>query len=221
MATQLDLQEQEQLDALKAFWSQYGNLILTTVTLALLVYAGWMGWNWWQRDQAGKASALYEQFDQAAATADVEKIALVNGDLQKDFGQTVYAAQASLTTARALYDAGKIDEARASLEHVVQDGPDVAYRDLARLRLAELLADRKDHEGALKLLDAMEGPSMAGLAADLRGDILMATNQRDAAITAYKQAWDKLDPALDYRRIVDAKLTALASPPPAASGATP
>jgi hypothetical protein len=30
MATQLDLQEQEQLDALKAFWKQYGNLITWT-----------------------------------------------------------------------------------------------------------------------------------------------------------------------------------------------
>jgi len=221
MATQLDLQEQEQLDALKAFWSQYGNLILSTITLALLLYAGWLGWNWWQRDQAAKASALYEQFDQAAASSDVDKIAMVNGDLQKDFGSTIYAAQASLTTARALFDAGKVDEARAALEHVVKDGPDVAYRDLARLRLAELLAGQKDNDGALKQLDGMEGASMVALASDLRGDILVATNQRDAAITAYKQAWDKLDPALDYRRIVEAKLTALASPPPAASGATP
>ena len=36
MATQLDLQEQEQLDALKAFWNKHGNLI----TWALIAGAG-------------------------------------------------------------------------------------------------------------------------------------------------------------------------------------
>jgi predicted negative regulator of RcsB-dependent stress response len=53
MASALDLQEQEQLDNLKAFWNQYGNLITwTLLTLALLAgFAGWNGWNWYQRDQ--------------------------------------------------------------------------------------------------------------------------------------------------------------------------
>ena len=40
MATQLDLQEQEQLDALKAFWKQYGNLITWLLILLLGAYAG-------------------------------------------------------------------------------------------------------------------------------------------------------------------------------------
>jgi hypothetical protein len=54
MATNLDLQEQEQIDAVKAFWGQYGNLITWTVTLVLVAFAGWNGWNWWQREQAGR-----------------------------------------------------------------------------------------------------------------------------------------------------------------------
>ena len=49
MATPLDLQEQEQIDQLKAFWNQYGNLITWTLTLALAGFAAWNGWNWWQR----------------------------------------------------------------------------------------------------------------------------------------------------------------------------
>jgi predicted negative regulator of RcsB-dependent stress response len=61
MATPLDLQEQEQLDALKAFWKQYGNLITWALIAALAVYAGLNGWKWWQREQSAKAGALYEQ----------------------------------------------------------------------------------------------------------------------------------------------------------------
>ena len=58
MASPLDLQEQEQVDALKAFWKQYGNLITWTLTLVLAGFAAWNGWNWWQREQGVKAGAF-------------------------------------------------------------------------------------------------------------------------------------------------------------------
>ena len=63
MATHLDLEEQEQLDQLKAFWKQYGNLITWVLIVALGGYAGWNGWNWWQREQAVKAGAMYDELD--------------------------------------------------------------------------------------------------------------------------------------------------------------
>ena len=34
-----DLEEQEQLATLKAFWKQYGNLIMTAVTVVLLLFS--------------------------------------------------------------------------------------------------------------------------------------------------------------------------------------
>ena len=71
MANALDLQEQEQLDQLKAFWKQYGNLITWLITAVLLAYAGWNGWQWYQRDQAVKAAAIFEELDKAAAAGEV------------------------------------------------------------------------------------------------------------------------------------------------------
>ena len=58
MASHLDLEEQEQLDQVKAFWQQYGNLVTWLLVIALGAYAAWNGWNWYQRDQATKAGAL-------------------------------------------------------------------------------------------------------------------------------------------------------------------
>ena len=51
MATHLDLEEQEQIDALKAFWNQYGNLITWVLVIGSAPIAAWNGWNWWQREQ--------------------------------------------------------------------------------------------------------------------------------------------------------------------------
>ena len=58
MATHLDLEEQEQLDALKHFWNQWGNLITWVLIAVLGAYAAWNGWQYWERRQAGLASVL-------------------------------------------------------------------------------------------------------------------------------------------------------------------
>ena len=68
MATQhLDLEEQEQLDQLKHFWKQYGNLITWVLIAVLGAYAGWNGYQYWQRSQAAQASALYGEIERLAA----------------------------------------------------------------------------------------------------------------------------------------------------------
>ncbi len=81
MATPLDLQEQEQLDELKAFWKQWGNLITWVITLVMLGFAGWNGWNWYQRDQAVKASGLFEALDRAVQEGDAQKSGRAFDDL--------------------------------------------------------------------------------------------------------------------------------------------
>lgn len=218
MATPLDLQEQEQLDALKAFWKQYGNAVTWLLILLLGAYAGWNGWQYWQRDQGIKAGAMFDELDRSAQGGDLERSARVFKDLQERFGGTAYAAQAGLLTARLQFDKGQLDAARASLTWVAEKGGDEALRTVARLRLAGLLLDAKQPDDALKLLDAATAPGFEALVADRRGDILLAKGQKAEARAAYEAAYKGMEERQDYRRLVEAKLTALGAAP-AASGA--
>ena len=154
MATQLDLQEQEQLENIKHFWKQYGNLITWVVILVLGAFAAWNGWNWWQRDQAYKASALYDEVEKAAQAGNAEQAQRAFDDLKDRHPRTVYASQAALLAAKALHDQGKADAARAALAWVIDKGSEAPYRAIARLRLAGLLLDAKAYDEALKQLDA-------------------------------------------------------------------
>ena len=216
MATPLDLQEQEQLDQLKSFWKQYGNLITWTLILALGAFSAWNAWNWYQRDQSAKAGAMFDALDGAVQAGDAERAGRVFADLKERFPRTAFAQQAGLLAARLQYDKGQTDAARASLQWVADEAAENEYRAIARLRLAGLLLDAKKPDEALKQLDAMPAvPAFAALAADRRGDVLLAQGKKDEAISAYKAAWQGLDDKRDYRRLVDAKLTALAAAPPA------
>jgi len=222
MATQLDLQEQEQVDALKAFWKQYGNLITWVLVLALGAFAGWTWWNKWQADKARDAAAMYDALDQAVTAGDADKAGRVFGDLKDRFASTTFAWQGALAAAKVQVLKGQLDAAKASLQWAVDKAGDAEVQALARLRLAAVLAEQKQFDEALKQLDGAKAEGFDALVADRRGDVLQAAGKKAEAVAAYQAAYAAMDPKLDYRRLIEAKLTALgAAPPPApaASGA--
>lgn len=212
MASHLDLEEQEQLDQLKAFWKRWGNLITWVITAALAAFAAWQGWNWYQRDQAAKAAAMYDEFDRAVSAQDLDKATAAAGDLKARFAATGFAAQAGLQVARLQLDKGKADDAKQSLTWVADQGSEAAYRDLARLRLAGLQLDAKAYDDALKTLDAIKSAEFAALVADRRGDALLLQGKGDAAKAEYQKALAGLEKTQDYRRIIEAKLATLGVP---------
>ena len=223
MATHLDLQEQEQVDQLKAFWQQYGNLITWTLTLALAGFAAWNGWNWWQREQGAKAGAMFDELDRAAQANDAEKSARVFADLKERFARTAYAQQGALLAAKVQAEKGQADAALTTLAWASDNAGEDEIRTIARLRAAGLLLDKKQYDAALAQLDAAaQGKSASefeALIADRRGDVLLAQGKPGDARKAFEAAYKALDAKLDYRQIVDAKLTALGAAPASVASA--
>jgi predicted negative regulator of RcsB-dependent stress response len=215
MATHLDLEEQEQLDQLKAFWKQYGNLVTWVLIAALGAFAAWNGWNWWQREQAAKASAMYDELDRAAQAGDAAKAAGVFADMKDRFARTTFTQQGGLLAAKVQFDKGQLDAAATTLTWVADNAPDAEYQSAARLRLAGLLLDQKKYDEALKALDAVTAKEFEALTADRRGDVLMAQGKAGDAKVAYAKAWKAMDAKIDYRRLIEAKLTALGAAPEA------
>ncbi|MEO7116229.1 MAG: tetratricopeptide repeat protein, partial [Caldimonas sp.] len=110
-----------------------------------------------------------------------------------------------------------LDDAQASLAWVADSGSDSEYRSIAKLRLAGLMLDAKKYDDALKTLDGIETPEFAALAADRRGDVLLAEGKNEEAKAAYQKAWSAMDPKIDYRRLIEAKLNVLGAQPAASA----
>ena len=107
--------DQEQLDQLKHLWAKYGNAITWLLILVLGGFAAWNGWQYWQRKTAVAAAALYDELDRAVQAQQPERVQRVWADLQDSAARSAQAAQGGLLAAKALYTAGKPDEARAAL----------------------------------------------------------------------------------------------------------
>lgn len=205
----LDLEEQEQLDALKQFWRQYGTLIITLAFLVLAAFAGVKGWNYYQRGQSEQASALFGKLEEAVRKNDVSKINSLGEEIIDKYGSTAYGPMAALLGARASYDSGDKAAAAIRLQWAVGKAKDDETAALARLRLAGIRLDEKKYDEALALLDAKHAQAFAPLYADLRGDVLAGQGKPAEARAAYKLALEKSPPKSNYRNVVQIKLDAL------------
>jgi predicted negative regulator of RcsB-dependent stress response len=204
-----DLEEQEQLEGLRAFWNQYGNFILTVITIVLFAIAGYRGWGWYQDRQSLEAASVFEELRAAAEKKDVGKAKEAAGVIFEKYGGTVYAQMAAMIAARVYVDAGDLKSAKAPLQWATEHAVDDEFRHVARVRLAGILLDEKAYDEALKLVSPEAPGRFAGLYADRRGDILLAQKRLVEARSAYQQALEQLEPTSPLKRLVQIKFDSL------------
>lgn len=220
-----DHEEQEQLDALKAWWREHGNKAVNLALAVAVVAAAASGWKWWQGKQGAEAAAIYGQLLNGAEKHDVKIVRDMAVELADKYAGTVYAGMGALVAARVQLDADDAKNAKAQLAWAAEHASDAALRDLARLRLAGLLLDDKSYDEALKLLDKAPQPSFVARYAEMKGDVMLAQGKKAEARTAYQAALDTLEsdrkaapaasdsPAAQreamYRELLQAKLESL------------
>lgn len=205
-----DLEEQEQLDELKAWWQQYGNFVLLVVVAAALSVAAIQGWRYYRHSQATAAVTLYAQLDRAERAGDRKQVRELAGELAQKYGATPYAVFGALSAARASFDTGDLAGAKSQLQWVIESAREDEIKDLARLRLAGVLLDEKNTAEALKrVVEAKPADAMVGLYADLKGDILVAQGKAAEARSAYQLALDRSEASSPYRATIQIKLDAL------------
>lgn len=209
MSGPYDFEEQERIAELTAWWEDNRWYVFAAIAAALLAFAGYRGWIWWNARQAEDAAAMFKPVAEAAnAAASAKRIDEVAQPLIAKHPGSFYASQAALIAAKAAFDAGNLAEAHKQLEWVVNTGVD-EHRGVARMRLASVLSEEKKYDEALKVLDGNKDEAFVALAADLRGDVMLAQGRLDEARAAYKLAIEKASPRNPVRNLAETKLNAL------------
>ena len=206
-----DLEEQEQLASLKAWWKDNGGMVLAVVAAAAIAIGGWQTWRNWQGGQVQQAAALYDALIKAVQAGDAKALGDAGGTLVESFPGTYYASMGALASARFHFERNDLKNARAQLKWVVDRSPSEELRDLARLRLAAVMLDDKAFDEALALLEAKHSAAIAAQYAALKGDLLLAKGQPAEAKAAYRLAIEKSDErsAAAFRASVQLRLDAL------------
>ena len=209
MATHLDLEEQEQLDQIKHFWSKWGTPITGIAVVVMGTFAAWNGYQFWQQRQAIQASALADVVASAVSTGDQARIAQAFDAVKADYKGTLQAGHAALLVAQSAVNANQLPQAKEALQWAAEHTKDEGYQATAKLRLAAVLMQDKDVDGAVAVLRGSFPAEFKALAADRLGDALQLQGKASEAVSAYQEAWKLLDPQVDYRALVGFKLNAL------------
>ena len=213
MANHLDLEEQEQLDQLKHFWKQYGNIISWVLIVVLGSFASWNFYQYYQRSQATQAAAMFDEVERVVLSGDTAKIDRVFGDMKDRFASTTFAQQAGLMVAKHYDNVGNASAATITLTWVSEKSSDPGYQAIAKLRLAGVLIESKAFDDALKLLNSSFPASFLALVSDRKGDIFMLQGKKSEAISQFQNAYLNFENRSEYRRLVEVKLSSLGVDP--------
>lgn len=206
-----DLEEQEKLDALRAWWDRYGTLVAVAVFVIVAAIVGWRGWQWYQGHQATQAMGYFEALQSAAAQEgddSVARIQAASATLRDSFADSGYTSRGVLVAAAALIERGQLDAAREQLQWLAGHNAEPALSALARLRLAGVLLEQQQYDQALAQLSNAPA-SFEALYADRRGDILLAQGKIEEARAEWQRALEAFgsDP---IAQIVQLKIDAIA-----------
>jgi predicted negative regulator of RcsB-dependent stress response len=204
-----DLEEQESIDALKAWWSQYGRLVIAAVVAFVIGIGGVQVWRHQKEQKAVAAATAFAELEEAVRADDAKKSAEMSRKVAADFNGTTYAARGAILAARVSFEAGDTAVAEELLRLAVAAAKEEPVRALANLRLSAVLLDLGRHDEALKALTSPPSEAFAALFADARGDVLVAQGKIDEARSAYQLALDKLPKTNAWRNVVEIKRDAL------------
>lgn len=206
--------EEEQVEALRSWWEKNGRSLIISVVIALAVVIGWRQWTGSRTANAEAASTVYEQMMSALGSgnepgqlAEAEQHA---NTLLEEFPRSAYAGHAGLTLARVAVTQGDYEKAQAALNDVISAGHNDSLVYTARVRLARVLVQAGDTDGALKQLDGKFPEAWVGQAAEVRGDALRLAGRADDARSAYDSAIENLPAGDSARERVRMKLEDIA-----------
>lgn len=203
-----DLEEQEQLDELKAWWKAYGKMVTNGVVALLVIYGGYQAWQMYQDKVATEASTQFQAL-QVTDEKDAKAIQAKAAEIMDKFSSTPYAGRAALYAAKSSYAVKDIKSAKAQLQWASKNAKETSINAIASLQLANILMEEKNYAEAIKLLDAPHDAGFDGLFSDLKGDVLLAQGKKAEAKAAYENALNKLDSQGKYRVLTQQKLEAL------------
>jgi predicted negative regulator of RcsB-dependent stress response len=182
------LDEHEQGEVVRNWLKQYGGSLIGGAVLGIGALIGVQQWQQHSTEQRAEAGVKFQALTEAYEARDLDLAESLAADLRAKAAKTPYAALASLRQADHAIESGNPEQAAEALTWALENSRNSALKELARLRLARVTLTLGDAEAALAHASAVAENAYAALAAEVRGDALLALGRRSEASDAYRAA---------------------------------
>ncbi|MCL2918314.1 tetratricopeptide repeat protein [Shewanella litorisediminis] len=181
--------EEQQVEAIKSFWKEYGTSILVGAVVGL---GGLYGWNTYSDMKVAKAEAASMAYQQLSANTSDEAAMLKAAEgFKAEHDQQGYSLLVEMMVAKSAVEAKDYAKAEESLKKVIAAKDAGSLGSVAALRLARIQAEQGQGAVALTTLDAITDTAFEAQRDEIKGDILTSQGETDKAKAAYQAALDK------------------------------
>jgi len=183
--------DQEQIEAIKGWWSQNGNWVIGGCLAFIVSYIGLYFYQSSAQTHRVDGSQAYEQLlvNLTSETPDSEALDAQIDLLKSEYKDLGYGLMAALLEAKVAVDAGNLEGALPALEWAAKNA-EPALLAVILYRKAMVQYGLNDLDAALTSLNAIRGDGHQTLTFELKGDILLDQGKPDEANSAYQAALD-------------------------------
>ena len=185
--------EEEQVEALKAWWKKNGKAVIAGGVMGIASIFGWKYWGHQQDLQSLAGSDKFNEIRGAILLQDLEAIALQATDLKENYSESSYAPLGALMLAKVSVQNEDYSAAAENLKWVIANAEQEALVTIASLRLLRLLLMEGELVEAEALLEADYPQAYSSLIAELKGDLWLQKGDKQAAYDAYQEALQAAD----------------------------
>jgi len=200
--------ENEQVDAVRRFFTENGKALAIGVVLGIAALGGWRYWQVHQNTALTEASASYQQVSTALTDNKAEGVANLEKFAQSNSNS--YGVFAALQLADHFVQAKDFANAEKQLTQATQLSKDENLLSLVNYRLARVQLQENKLDDALKTLDNVKGDGWMAMQQEVRGDVLLAKGDAKGARDAYSKGLDS-KPSQTLQTMLRMKLNNLSS----------
>ncbi len=201
-----DLEQQEQMQNLKAFWKANGTWIITSLILLFLIVGSLNGWKLWNNYNKEKASKILTNLEKNIEGQNTDIALRLYQEISNDYPNTLQAGLAGLLIAKSLISDGQGDKAASILDELTNN-PQVKW--LAIVRLSNILLDLNRPGEVIEIIPEIIPDHWVGIIIDRRGDAFATLGDFESAKKDWLKAlnfYDANPSNQDVTRFISRKL---------------
>jgi|GEM_PF-5166025 len=186
MDIKLDRTDAEIEEQVKDWLKKYAMLMIMVLVLAIGLVFGINYYRQSQKDERYRMASQVTAIKKAIAAKQWDAALQMTQSLQQRSKDSSFSVVASLLLGKQYFEEKKYSQALAQYQWVIDNAEHAAMRDVARLRAVRTLANDNKTQAAQDMLSTLEGESSVVEGNLLKGDILLAAKQFDAAEKVYE-----------------------------------
>ena len=173
-----DLEQQEQMQNLKAFWKANGKWITSSLLILFLIVGSINGWKLWNNYNKEKASKILTNLEKNIEAQNTDIALRLYQEISEDYPNTLQAGLAGLLIAKSLISDGQRDKAASILDELTKNSQ---VKWLAIIRLSNILLDLNRPGEVIEIIPEIIPDHWVGIVVDRRGDAFATLGDFESA----------------------------------------